>query len=1041
LRLWGGSATFTHTEIFDNVAMDGAGVYAELYNGYASELNLSSYADVHGNDALSGSGLGGGVYMREGTVQLTDGSDIYYNDAIEGGGAYLVTSTLTIQGNQSEIMLNTATGNGGGVYATGSTINFDLDAELYNNTATGNGGGAYLNDSDLWGDKALIHYNTANGYGGGVYATNSSLLDMDLGGYACAGPRCSQLSYNTASSYGGGVYARESSEVDLRQIFVENNSAEYGGGIYAYQSPVYLYNALLARNDATGATGDGLRLFTGASLNGSHDTLAHNDADGATTGNAIDMSGASLTLDNSIVWGHTSSIDDPLQTIACSDIEGSYTGTDNLNVDPSFIDPVSGNFHLQSLSPVIDRCASGQARDFDNEPRPLIHVRPATPYDMGADEASARVGINDAGCTYGRVQDAVDAANPSDTIQAVADVFSETVNITDKNLTIEGGYDFDCVTYITNTTTVDGSDSTGSVFDITNSTVTLRDLDITGGNGTTGGGVNVLPGSSRVTLDNTDVFGNQADYGGGLYVDVGNVLTITNDSDVTDNTATIYGGGARVWGRLVGDGWSSTIAKNSAPNGGGIAVPNAGVLYFYGSHILENSATDPAGHGGGIYVYAGGVVTLTSSANVARNDAYDGAGIYADAARVHLGAVVHSNVAANNGGGVYLANDSALHANGTYVGYPAVGWGGNQAVLGAGIYAVTSTVDFEGNICNNLASSRGAGIYAVTSTITLTHSSVGGPEANQPNQLGPNGHYGAGLYLTDGTHATLGNTVVASNTFPATGTITYGGGAYVTSGSVLTLTNSRIEHHLAPSASEGRGGGIYLNYATLTLENSQVLSNTAGAAGGGVRVWGASILNVLGSSEIRNNHALNGEGGGIAVASGAPDINVSDSTLQDNTAGADGGAIYLSAGTLDLTGWWDVRWNHADGNGGAVAVNGSGNANFYADGGTSHLSVNTACTPAIAARSGWMAGMGSPSMSIPTQPPAAAAQPTSTVAHRCSRMAGYRWRLTTPPVMGAPYIWTVARPRNCSTKEAMRRRSWGTGQPAAERSMLWAVLP
>ncbi|HNT78651.1 MAG TPA: hypothetical protein PKH77_26885, partial [Anaerolineae bacterium] len=201
VRLWGSSATFTNTNIYDNVAVAGAGVYAELYDGYAPTLNLPYYADVYSNDALTGSGLGGGVYMREGTLDVTECSDIYSNRAVEGGGVYVISSTLTIDGDCSEIMFNSATGNGGGIRAQGSTINVDQDAELYSNTAgtsgTGNGGGAYLDNSDLWGDKALIYYNTADDDGGGVYATNDSLFDMDLSGYPCSGPRCSQLSYNT----------------------------------------------------------------------------------------------------------------------------------------------------------------------------------------------------------------------------------------------------------------------------------------------------------------------------------------------------------------------------------------------------------------------------------------------------------------------------------------------------------------------------------------------------------------------------------------------------------------------------------------------------------------------------------------------------------------------------------------------------------------------------------------------------------------------------------------------------------------------------
>jgi len=252
--LWGGSATFSDSNIHDNVAQEGGGVFAALHNGYAPVLDLLSYADVSGNQALTGNGLGGGVYMSGGTVLAADCSDVSHNDAVEGGGVYLVGGTLTIAGDCSEIMLNRATGDGGGIRAQSSLVNIDLDAALYANHAgvdgAGNGGGAYLDDSDLYSDRGDISYNTAASHGGGVYATNGSGFDMDLGGYACTAPRCSMLRFNDAASYGGGVYAATTSRVDLRQVFVERNTAHYGGGVYASDSQVYLVNAVVARNDA-----------------------------------------------------------------------------------------------------------------------------------------------------------------------------------------------------------------------------------------------------------------------------------------------------------------------------------------------------------------------------------------------------------------------------------------------------------------------------------------------------------------------------------------------------------------------------------------------------------------------------------------------------------------------------------------------------------------------------------------------------------------------------------------------------------------------
>ena len=107
--------------------------------------------------------------------------------------------------------------------------------------------------------------------------------------------------------------------------------------------------------------------------------------------------------------------------------------------------------------------------------------------------------------------------------------------------------------------------------------------------------------------------------------------------------------------------------------------------------------------------------------------------------------------------------------------------------------------------------------------VNLSDARVGGAGVGSGNQLRSNGHTGVGLFLADNTRAVLSKTLVISNTFQTAG-FTYGGGAYVTGGSVLTLTNSRIEDHKAPSASNGRGAGIYVDGSTVTLDNSQIIS-------------------------------------------------------------------------------------------------------------------------------------------------------------------------------------------------------------------------
>jgi predicted outer membrane repeat protein len=135
---------------------------------------------------------------------------------------------------------------------------------------------------------------------------------------------------------------------------------------------------------------------------------------------------------------------------------------------------------------------------------------------------------------------------------------------------------------------------------------------------------------------------------------------------------------------------------------------------------------------------------------------------------------------------------------------------------------------------------------------------------------------------------------------------------------------------------------LYIYDATVTLSNTQVQTNTTPNLGAGVRMFGASRLDVLGGSSLTSNWASGGVGGAIA-ATNAADVNINSATFQNNSSSSHGGAIYLDSGVLDATGWWDFRFNSADGNGGAVAVTGTGDADFNAGGDrASFLAVNVA---------------------------------------------------------------------------------------------------
>ena len=82
-------------------------------------------------------------------------------------------------------------------------------------------------------------------------------------------------------------------------------------------------------------------------------------------------SSSSPTLTNCILSGDSPGeiyVSSSTPVVRYCDVQGGYTGTGNLNLDPLFINAVAGDYHLGPLSPCID--AGDPASDFSLEPEP-----------------------------------------------------------------------------------------------------------------------------------------------------------------------------------------------------------------------------------------------------------------------------------------------------------------------------------------------------------------------------------------------------------------------------------------------------------------------------------------------------------------------------------------------------------------------------------------------------------------------------------------------------------------------------------------------
>jgi hypothetical protein len=186
------------------------------------------------------------------------------------------------------------------------------------------------------------------------------------------------------SSYAGGGIGCLGSSIVNNCIVTKNSGGIVGYGIYSAYSdyPNTISNCVIYSNSATNGGGIGI-------------AYAHTNITNCTIyGNSFTTSGAGIMLAidssanvvNSIVWGNT--IDEIAAnnnevSVSYSDVEGGWDGTGNIDLEPLFIDPATGDFHLQADSPCRDSGTSvgAPASDIKGTTRPQ-----GSGYDMGAYE-------------------------------------------------------------------------------------------------------------------------------------------------------------------------------------------------------------------------------------------------------------------------------------------------------------------------------------------------------------------------------------------------------------------------------------------------------------------------------------------------------------------------------------------------------------------------------------------------------------------------------------------------------------------------------
>jgi predicted outer membrane repeat protein len=268
---------------------------------------------------------------------------------------------------------------------------------------------------------------------------------------------------------------------------------------------------------------------------------------------------------------------------------------------------------------------------------------------------------------------------------------------------------------------IDG-DNASTIVKINQDDVLLDCFIINAGDGTDGGGINILD-AERITIKNVHFIANRAsNYGGGMYsthASPGSNDTLLENVHFIGNDAK-YGGGIHAGYGTLTLTKVQFITNTTGPSGGaggGLYVTAFYDLHISDSYFQENEAYSS---GGGLYTEdqyedARGIF-ITSTTFISNTSAYHGGGVYFSGGAGSLTGVkfIGNRALHNNpgdytyGGGVYLTDGDDDESK--YYSFTNVEFIGNSAGYGGGFYNDNANASFtDVKFISNTATQQGGG--------------------------------------------------------------------------------------------------------------------------------------------------------------------------------------------------------------------------------------------------------------------------------------------------------------------------------------------
>ena len=936
-----GTLTVTNSEISGNTARNGAGIGqnsgtlvvsgstisgnngdgAISYGGAISSRNPSGDVTVY-SSTLSGNSAGfngGGIYMQSGTLTVANSTIAGSSAGNEGGGirsaaaANVNVTNTTISGNYAQFVGGHHAGTKGGLTNLANVLflgNADADnagSELYS-SGTLNFNGQNIVGSSTTAFNAGVSANVDNASAASVFATTATVNGVDAGVLADNGGPVETIALladpaNPATNAGDATLLDEATAGrdlngdgdQLDTIATDaNGAARIANGsveLGAVERELLPETASLIVTTAS----DVVDAFDGeTSL---REAIGHVNA-GTLTGQITFQTGlAGSTL---YLGGSALSITGDVSIDGDSDGDGVRDITVDGNDTQQVFSITGGTSTLTNLSIQNGSGANGGA----------LNVTGA-----GTDVTLDAVVISSsfAGAAGGGI---FQAAGTSLSI-GDSGILGNTAALGGGGIYSQG--DLTVTNSLIQSNSTSGGTGGGGAFVRATSSFTNTTF---AGNSASGsfalGGA--LFNDGTLALTNSTLSGNASVYAGGIYQ--GGSATLTN-SIVLGNTATtaadLYGAGTttRVEGNIVGTnvyGGGSVVGTTSAAqvfesvdgNGAGVAADNGGL---FDTIALNADAANPAVDAGtapaGVTIDANGTPRDVDLPGVNNGGTVDLGAVEVQALpeAASLIVTVTSDVVDAFDGETSL-REAIGHVNaGTLTGTITFANGTGEAFESAATIALTgveltltSAVVIDGD-------------HDDDGTADVT---VDAQDASRVFNVSTTGAEIDGLNITNGYTSGGAN----------------GAGVYLASGAELTLSNSSVTNSDATggtSFSTGIGGGIG-NFGTLTVTNTEISGNTA-RNGAGIGQTDATLV-VTGSTLSGNSSSgAISYGGGISSRGSGSNVTVYSSTIDSNSAGFNGGGIYLQGGALTVANL-TIANNTAGNEGGGIRSAAGANVNI-----------------------------------------------------------------------------------------------------------------